>query len=165
MVTLTTSARDRLTAMVSAEPERLRRRSLSLGVHPNDADDAAQEVLVKAWRSVDTLHSSDQGQVCSWLDAIARRTAIDLARRDKKCPDTGVDQEVVATRTTEQSVEERDRLERVVEAIRMLPDALRDPLVLATTENLTTDEIARQLGISPAAARQRLSRARRAIGA
>ena len=67
-------ARALLTEMITDEPDRLRRRSISLGVPVDDADDAAQMALLRAWRSVAHLETPEPGRVCSWLDAIARTT-------------------------------------------------------------------------------------------
>lgn len=41
-----------LSRLITAEPDRLRRRSISLGVPAADAEDAAQTSLLRAWRSV-----------------------------------------------------------------------------------------------------------------
>lgn len=48
----------------------------------------------------------------------------------------------------------------IMQAITTLPDALRVVIVLRDIEHLSTEETARQLGISPAAVKVRLHRAR-----
>lgn len=55
-------------------------------------------------------------------------------------------------------IAERDGVQRVME---QLPEALRLCLVLSVVGGLTSREVARALGLSEAAVRQRLSRARR----
>src|SRR5690606_33544859 len=79
-------ARSLLLAMISGQPDRLRRRSISLGVAPDDAPDVAQTALLRAWRSIETLRSPEPGQMCAWLDTIARNVAIDLARQQARAP-------------------------------------------------------------------------------
>lgn len=76
-----------LTAMVAEDPQRLRRRSIARGVSPSDADDVAQTALLRAWCSIEHLHTPEPGQICAWLDAIARNAAIDLARQQARRPE------------------------------------------------------------------------------
>ncbi|MBQ3358643.1 MAG: RNA polymerase sigma factor, partial [Microbacterium sp.] len=87
-------ARALLTEMITDEPDRLRRRSISLGVPVDDADDAAQMALLRAWRSVAHLETPEPGRVCSWLDAIARNVAIDLSRQRARRPQAELDDEM-----------------------------------------------------------------------
>lgn len=162
---MTATARSSLTAMLQEDPQRLRRRSISLGVHPDDADDVAQNAALRAWRSVDALRSSDPGSMCAWLDAIARTAAADLGRRRRAERSDGEVQceSLTAFQRVEESVELRDRLAATVAAIRDLPDALREPLLLNVVDELSAPEVAERLGITAAAVRQRIARARRAL--
>ncbi len=52
-------------------------------------------------------------------------------------------------------------MSRLLEAlIAALPEQLRDPLTLSTVEEMSSDDIAKVLGIKPAAVRSRLFRGR-----
>lgn len=152
-----------LERLIAAEPQRLRRRSLSLGVHVDDADDVAQTVLLRAWKSVGSLRTLDEGPMCSWLDTIARNAATDLIRSHIRHRTEPVDDDTPSTANTELALELRHRLDAALDAIRGLPDELRAPLVLSVVDGLSAPEIAERLGISAANARQRISRARRAL--
>lgn len=152
-----------LTAMLSADPQRLRRRSISLGVRPDDADDAAQIAALRAWRGVDGLERADPGTMCSWLDVIARRTAIDLARRTPPSDGEVECERLRAAQDVEREVELQARLAAAVQAIRALPPELREPLLMNAVDGLAAEEIAARLGLSSAAVRQRVSRARKAL--
>lgn len=161
----TQDPRSLLEAMVSEDPQRLRRRSISLGVDLDDADDVAQTALLRAWRSIERLEMPEQGAMCSWLDTIARNVAIDLARRRARRPVGELDpQQASGTRVAEQ-VEVRVILDGALAAVRSLPEALREPLLLTVVDGLTTAQVAERLGIEPATARQRISRARKALSA
>nr|WP_272949069.1 sigma-70 region 4 domain-containing protein [Microbacterium sp. RG1] len=46
-----------------------------------------------------------------------------------------------------------------------LPDELRRPLLLSVVDGLSSAQIAERLGLTAAAARQRVARARKALGA
>ena len=152
-----------LTAMLTAEPHRLRRRSISLGVRPDDADDAAQIAAMRAWRSIDGLERTDVGTMCSWLDVIARRTAIDLARRTPPTDGEVECERLRARHDVEHEAELQVYLAAVLRSIRALSPELRDALVMSAVDGRSADEIAERFGITPAAARQRVSRARRAL--
>lgn len=103
--------------------------------------------------------------MCAWLDAIARTAAADLGRRRRAERSDGEVQceSLTAFQRVEESVELRDRLAATVAAIRDLPDALREPLLLNVVDELSAPEVAERLGITAAAVRQRIARARRAL--
>jgi RNA polymerase sigma factor (sigma-70 family) len=160
------AARSVLSELITAEPDRLRRRSISLGVPAADAEDTAQTALLRAWRSVAHLETPEPGRVCSWLDAIARNVAIDLARQRARRPETVLDDDTAGEQTdVDAAVEMRVFLDGALEALHSLPESIREPLLLTVVDGLSTDEVATRLGIEPAAARQRISRARKALKA
>lgn len=154
-----------LAEMIADEPDRLRRRSISLGVPVDDADDAAQMALLRAWRSVAHLETPQPGRVCSWLDAIARNVAIDLARQRARRPQAEFDDETPDGVSVAGAVEIRVLLDGALAALHDLPDSLREPLLLTAVDGLSATEVAERLGIEPAAVRQRIARARKALGA
>lgn len=158
-------ARVLLTEMITEEPDRLRRRSLSLGVPLDDADDAAQMALMRAWRSVAHLETPEPGRVCSWLDAIARNVAIDLSRQRARRPQVELDEDMPDTVNVAGAAEIRVILDGALAALHELPDSLREPLLLTAVDGLSAGEAAERLGIDAAAVRQRVSRARKALGA
>lgn len=156
-------ARASLTAMISADPQRLRRRSISLGVPIDDADDVAQTVLLRAWRSVERLENVTPGGMCSWLDTIARNAAVDLARWRARREESPWEEAAPDPHSVAEEVETRVVFDGAVRALHDLPDTLREPLLLSAVDQLSAEEIAVRLGLSPAAVRQRISRARRAL--
>jgi RNA polymerase sigma-70 factor (ECF subfamily) len=156
-------ARALLESMVSGDPQRLRRRSISLGVDLDDADDVAQTALLRAWRSIESLEMPEPGAMCSWLDTIARNVVIDLARQRARRPASELDPEQAGEVSVAAQVEVRVILDGALEAVRALPESLREPLLLAVVDGLTTAQVAARLGIEPATARQRISRARKAM--
>ena len=153
----------RLDSMLRAEPDRLRRRSISLGVPLSDADDAAQNAALRAWRSLHGLRSAEAGPMCAWLDTIVRTTAIDMNRARKDDLGEVMCERLVSRQDVEAEAELRDRLESVFRAIGGLPDDQRVPLLMSVVDGLPAHEIALRLGLEPAAVRQRISRARRAL--
>ncbi len=156
-------ARSSFLAMISGQPDRLRRRSISLGVAPDDAQDVAQTALLRAWRSIETLQSLEPGQMCSWLDRIARNTAIDLARQQARASVVPLEESIEDPKSFPREAEVREILDSTLHAIANLPQTLREPLILSVAEELTAPEIADRLQISAAAVRQRISRARKRL--
>ena len=159
------AARTVLSSMIQGEPDRLRRRSISLGVPVDDADDVAQTALLRAWRSTAHLDTPQPGRMCAWLDAIARNVAIDLARQRARRPVTALEETPDAHVSVEAVVEARVLLDGALAAVHSLPPALREPLLLTVADGLSAEQVATRLGIEPAAARQRISRARKALKA
>jgi RNA polymerase sigma-70 factor, ECF subfamily len=115
-----------------------------------DVEDLVQEVFLTAWRRLDRLR--DPAAFGGWLMMIARNRATDLHRRHVEhveLPDT-----LTATSAPAATAEARAALE----AIRRLPDAYRETLVLRLVEGLTGPEIAERTGMTPASVRVNLHR-------
>jgi len=158
------TARAVLSDLIASEPDRLRRRSISLGVPLGDAEDAAQMSLLEAWRSISHLETPEPGRMCSWLDTIARNVAIDLARQRARRPEAELDDDTAGAQTSvESAVEIRVFLDGALGAVHALSETLREPLLLSVVDGLSAAEVASRLGIEPAAARQRIARARKAL--
>ena len=115
-----------------------------------DADDLLQEVFLQAWRQLPTLR--EPAALGAWLATIARHRAIDFLRgtlpsepfEDRPGPHDGP--------------ETRLRAARALAAIRALPEAYREPLLLRLVEGLTGPEIAAQTGLTPGSVRVNLCR-------
>lgn len=115
-----------------------------------DVDDAVQDVFVTAWRRLDGLR--DPAAFGGWIAAIARNRAVDAHRSRANLVELPADLETPATAP--------DKLEAraALDAIRALPSAYRDTLVLRLVEGLTGPEIAERTGLTPASVRVNLHR-------
>lgn len=161
----------RLRAMFSEQPDRLRRRAVSLGLRHEDAEDIAQSVAVAALEHVDDVRSSDEPVICAWVDTIARRIVTDEYRRRERerrfvgeveRDASGEADGIIAAiaDSAEAEWERRASLVATATAIRALPAPLREVVDLRYGDELPTRRIAERLGLSDAAVRQRLTRAR-----
>lgn len=101
--------------------------------------------------------------MCSWLDTIARNAAIDLARVRSRRPADALKDDVTDPASVAGEVELRVILDRALDAIHALPQTLREPLLLSVVDQLSAPEIGARLNIAPATARQRITRARKAL--
>lgn len=122
-----------------------------------DADEATQEVFVRAWRKLDTFRGDSA--FGTWLHRIAitvilahRKSASRLAAR------IATDEFAVAA-AAQRPVRTDLRVD-VEAAIEMLPDGAREVFVLYDVEGYRHEEIARRLGISVGTSKSQLHRAR-----
>lgn len=133
------------------------------------AQDVVQETFIKAFQKMDTLQ--DGNKLGAWLGTIATRTAIDFLRKVKRrndlpFEDVYIDEE----RLDDQMPSIEDKIEyqffekNILENIRLLePPEYREVILLKYEYELQDKEIAEALGISVAAAKSRLHRARKKL--
>ncbi|HZW09883.1 MAG TPA: sigma-70 family RNA polymerase sigma factor [Phycisphaerales bacterium] len=122
------------------------------------AEDLTQEVFLLAWRRLAELR--DAGALAAWLVSIARSRAMDWARADGRRrghEECAARSGAPPAGTTEKSDGE-DRAEAVLAAIRGLPAAYREPLMLRLVAGLTGPQIACCLGMTHGSVRVNLHR-------
>jgi RNA polymerase sigma-70 factor (ECF subfamily) len=130
-----------------------------------DAEDVAQEALLRAYRSFERLR--DRGRFRAWLVRISFRLALDRLRSAKRRERRDVlwsrpaDQPPTATaEDLAASSEFQAHLDR---ALAELPEKLRLVLLLAAMEGHTIDEIASLLGIPVGTVKSRIFVARKQL--
>jgi RNA polymerase sigma-70 factor (ECF subfamily) len=120
-------------------------------VPPAEADDLVQDVFLSAMRHLRGLRTASAFR--GWLASIARNRATDYFREarpltpfdEKRTPDMGARDSGL------------DALE-VLDLIRRLPEAYREPMILRLVEGMTGPEIAQQTGLTPDSVRVNLCR-------
>ena len=125
------------------------------------AQDLAQEVFLRAWFGLGDL--KDAASFPGWLQTIARnraRSYLTWRQRQPQREELPVDVADAAD-LPDRTVEKAERRRLVLATLDALPEGSRQVLLLHYIEDLNTPQIARQLGITEAAVRQRLRRARR----
>lgn len=121
------------------------------------AADATQETFVKAWRAASTYDPDrDFGP---WIYAIARRTAIDLYRREQRT----VAYEDLDAIVLPPSLETAWEVFEVRSAVDRLPDEEREVVRLSHFEGLTHVEIAERLDLPVGTVKSRSHRAHRRL--
>ncbi len=145
------------------------RLALRLTGHETEAEDVTQETFLNAFRAIDSFEW--RAGLKTWLHRIAYNVAMQRLRRrpPPSLPVDGPEDEDEAPTPRElfdwcclpeedfESAEARAELEQ---AIRALPENLRLVFVLRELEDLSTEETASALGLTPQNVKVRLHRAR-----
>ena len=125
-------------------------------VPAGEVDDLVQDVFLLALRRLSTLR--EIGSFGAWLAAIARNRANDYHRRS-------VPEDQLADETSENDVEpaspsahHQSAAAAILDAIRTLPDAYRETLILRLVEGMTGPEIAARTGLTHGSVRVNLHR-------
>ena len=123
----------------------------------SDAQDAAAEVFLTAWRRLDELPDGDAARV--WLYATARRVIANQRRSDRRR--VALDERRALDAAGFPQGPPSPRREEAHEALGRLGPRDREVLLLAEWEGLSAAEIAAVMGCLAITARGRLHRARR----
>lgn len=114
----------------------------------DETDDLVQEVFISAYQKLHTLR--DKRAVGAWLAMIARNRAIEFYRSEKPTEELSED---MRCRDNPQN-----EAEEILAAIRSLPEAYKETMVLRLVEGMTGPEIAEQTGLTPNSVRVNLHR-------
>lgn len=127
-----------------------------------DAEDVCQDTLVKLLLREESFH--DPGHERAWVVRVAINACRNLLRDRGAHPTVGLDavaEPAVAQAPGEDALRQRD--ERVLGAVMALPLPQREAVYLHYYEGYPTREVARIVGATDDAVRQRLSRARASL--
>jgi RNA polymerase sigma-70 factor, ECF subfamily len=148
----------------SAYADRLFMLLLRLLGDPGEAEDVAQEVMLRAWQGITRFRG--QSSYFTWLYRIAvneanralekrarRPPGVPIGAHELQLPDSG------AADPSRQA--ESSELRRALgQALAQLPPALRTAIVLRDVEGLSTQQAAEIAGVGQAAFKSRLHQAR-----
>jgi len=127
-----------------------------------DAEDVMQETFVVAWRKLRGLELEGES-LLPWLATICRFQAANrlrARRRDREHTAAAVDETVPDTVDVEDQVIAADLAERILSAMDGLSDLDRQIFRLCASEGYAYEAAARELGVTHASVRNRLSRVR-----
>lgn len=128
-------------------------------VPPGDVDDLVQDVFLLALRRLHTLR--DDAAFGGWLAMIARNRANDLHRRAPRTAEGERAMTELNEDITGSSVETPGPSAEAVaalDAVRAMPEAYRETLILRLVEGMTGPEIAARTGLTHASVRVNLHR-------
>lgn len=139
------------------EGDRLYRVALRVCGNRHDAEEAVQDTLLQAWRSVGRFRGDSS--LSTWLHRICVNCCLMAVRRRRPTDAVPEDLPDVALGPAEAAALRLD-LASVTSALRELPEDQRVALVLRDFGELSYQEVAEATGVSLTAARSRIHRAR-----
>ncbi|MHC5005357.1 MAG: RNA polymerase sigma factor [Planctomycetota bacterium] len=140
------------------------RFALRLTGDPRQAEDLAQETMLRAWKHRGRLRDGTDAR--PWLFRITVNLWRDELRRQRVRRSTGIAHPHVlrsADARPDRAAAVREDLERVLAAFDELPPRQREVVHLVACESLGIDDVAEVLGITPNAVKASLSLARRRL--
>ncbi len=140
-----------------------------------DARDCLQDAFLQAFRAIDRFEG--RAKLSSWMHRIAVNAALMKLRSKKRKAEAAIDDLLPqfdgsearidpiwqTEPETHDSLEADERSQAVHLAISQLPENYRNVILLRDIQELSTDEAAIELGITPGAVKVRLHRARGAL--
>jgi RNA polymerase sigma-70 factor (ECF subfamily) len=136
-----------------------------------DAEDAIQDTWMKAYVRLNTFDG--RAQFVTWLTRIAINSSLMILRRKRSHPQTSMEITDGDTwqhwdiadraKNAEELYARHERVERLRRAIRSLKPVLRNVLEYYQSNDSSLKEIAEFAGISVAATKSRLSRAKKTL--
>lgn len=132
-------------------------------VGPDEADDVAQDSLVRAYYRLDQYHGG--GPFRAWLLQVTRSVALNSLRRRRPVPTEGIDDLAGSEgertgRRPARMLEDKERRERLEQKVGSLTANHRDVLVLRDIEGFAYEEIAEITESPIGSVKGRLHRAR-----
>lgn len=130
---------------------------------PDDAEDLAQEVFVKAFFKLESFE--ERARFGTWLQRIKVNHCLNFLRGRKgrafvDANEPDVEPELRAPDDPSADADAALLRERIRAVLDSLPDSLRVPLVLCDVDGLTYKEIQDQLGLGLSAVKMRIARGR-----
>jgi RNA polymerase sigma-70 factor (ECF subfamily) len=128
----------------------------------HDAEDLTEQTFLQAYRHfARALRESDGRPLRPWLIRIAHNLAANLYRDRSRRPASPIEDtsELAASHTTEELVEGRERLSRVLAGVEKLPDERREALIMRFALGMDNREIARAMGRTDGATKVLIHRA------
>ena len=128
----------------------------------HDAEDLTTQTFLQAYRHFERAQNESDGRpLRPWLIRIAHNLAANLYRDRSRKPQTPIDdtEHLRTLHTTEDLVEGRDELARILEGVQRLPDDRREALIMRFALGMDNREIARAMGKTDGATKVLIHRA------
>jgi RNA polymerase sigma-70 factor (ECF subfamily) len=148
-------------------PRALRHAARVLG-DPVEAEDVAQEAMLRLWRAATTWRQDGPARPSTWLHRVVANLAVDRLRRNGRAvglETDAVEAEPDAGPGPEARLLQGDRMAALDAALAQLPERQRQAVVLRHVEGLSNPEIAVILGLGVEAVESLTARGKRALKA
>ena len=152
---------DRITTAFMSLREQMLSLAERITGNRDDAADAVQDAFVKLWQQREQYESASHARGAGMITV--RNSSIDLARRSSHASDIPVEQAAYAAIETS-----NDETDSAYQQVRRIIDNELSPrqraiIDMREIEEMEFEDIAKRLGMQPAAVRVELSRARKRV--
>ena len=131
-----------------------------------EAEDVAQEAMLRLWRGAATWQADGPARPATWLYRVTANLAIDRLRaRARTAPLEAAPEPMDEAPGPAAALDDATRLAALDRALQDLPERQRQAVVLRHIEGLSNPDIAAALDISVEAVESLTSRGRRALAA
>jgi RNA polymerase sigma-70 factor (ECF subfamily) len=131
----------------------------------DEAEDLTQDIFLKVFKSLGTFDRRANFQ--TWLISVSRNLCIDhyrSVRKERETIDRGVDPNQLTPESREAgpmaTLEQRDRVTLLRQALAELPDTLRTAILMRDIQELSYQDIAEQLKLPEGTVKSRINRGR-----
>lgn len=154
--------------LLTGHLSQVRRFARAFAGSEHDADDLAQEALLKVYKSIRLFKY--QSAFSSWLYAVVRNAFLDFAKsragKERTKEDALEDQHAESAQgdpAADELIHQQQEKQRLWRALRQVPVEYRSALVLFDLEGCTYDEVAAIENVPVGTVKSRLSRGRAAL--
>ena len=126
-----------------------------------DAKDAVQDLFIKLWDSRETLDNVHNPM--GYSIRLLKNQCIDSLRKKSRLARADLTDEIASDDTADGPQTAREQTERLMRAVRKLPEKQRKVLELKMLHGMSNDQISQETGMSNLAVRVMISRARAKI--
>lgn len=152
--------------LITRHQSRVRTNCRHLTRAPQDADDLAQEVFVKAWFGLARFEGRSSFR--TWIERVkinhclnyiekrAGKRFVDIDETDGHAPPP----EMRVPPEAEQAIHRQEQRRLIGELLDELPDTLRVPLIMREIDQMSYQDIAERLDLSLSAVKMRIKRGR-----
>lgn len=148
-------------SLVERYMDRAYAMAVSLLHNAHDAEDAVQSAFIRALERIDQLHRGSP--FGPWFYSVLRSTCLNLRRRESLRSHETIPVGASGGPDPERELERTRARERVLEALRKLPEMQRLAVLLYDIEGYDHGEIADILDIAPGTSRANLHHGRQAL--
>src|SRR5438045_7690381 len=151
--------------LLASHLPQIRRFARAYAPREADADDLAQEALIKVYKSLRSFRY--QSAFATWLYAIVRNVFLDV-RKSRAGKERAAEEQLApkhaqgssGSDTPDVELEREEERNRIWAALRQVPPEFRSALVLFDIEGCSYDEVAAIEGVAVGTVKSRLSRGR-----
>lgn len=145
-------------------PRAYRHAARVLG-NPSDAEDVAQDAMVRLWRAAADWQVDGAAKPSTWIYTVVANLCVDRLRRSGRAVELGDDDFADGAPPAEARLHDKGRMAALDLALARLPERQRQAVVLRHIEGLSNPEIAQALQINVEAVESLTARGKRALKA